>query len=220
MALVYGIANKKGGVGKSSIANLFAITSANEPINKKVLVIDATNNKLLSYLSSYNNQGYYTCLSSELDEVPQVLATEALNYDVILIDFSTDSSESGFKSAAMCCSFFIIPTGVGIMDQISTKDFLGDIEEVTKLRKAAGYDTDYKVLASNVSNSEYGDELYKVLDKQKVNHFEFSLVNNLNIGELIDAGKPVMDYVTEGVGWTEAQDIFHKVFIEFHSLTE
>ena len=217
MALVFGIANKKGGVGKSSIAHLFAITSAAEPINKKVLVIDASENKLLTFLNAYNKQSVYSFVKSSLEEVPQILAAESDSYDVVLIDFPVNVELPDFMTAAICCSDFIVPTGVGIMDQIATKDCLDSLNEVKSLRKAAGYNTNIKVLASNIDNEALGLEFYKVLDAQEIAHFKGSLIKNIDISQSIESCQQVMDYVTEGVGWTPAQDIFHKVFIEFHS---
>lgn len=220
MAIVFGVANKKGGVGKSSIINLFATTSSNQPINKKVLVIDATNNKLLTYLSSYHNDCLYKVVKSDLGIVPKILAAEAEDYDLIFIDFPNDIDEVGFKTAAICCSHFIIPTGVGIMDQIATKDFLTLVGDVTSLRKAAGYNTDYRVILTQVVEESHANELYELLDNQGIPHFEGALLYNDEIANAIDSGTPLMDYVTEGVGWTLGQEIFHKVFIEYHSITE
>ncbi len=220
MAIVFGVANKKGGVGKSSVISLFATTSSNQPINKKVLVIDATENKLLTYLSAYYNEPLYKVVKSDLGMVPKILAAEAEDYDVIFVDFPNDVNKAGFKTALICCSHMIIPTGVGIMDQIATKDFLTLVEDVISLRKAAGYNTDSRVLVTNSDKEDHANELYDLLNKQGVPHFEGSLLKNNEIANAIDSGLPIMDYVTEGVGWTVGQEIFHKVFIEYHSITE
>lgn len=56
-------------------------------------------------------------------------------------------------TAAICCSDFIVPTRVSIMDQIATKDCLESLGEVKSVRKAAGYNTNIKVLASNIKKS-------------------------------------------------------------------
>lgn len=218
MALVFGVVNKKGGVGKSSIAHLFAITSSNEPINKKVLVVDASENKSLTYLNAYSKQTKYSFVKASLIEVPQVLAAEAAEYDAVIIDFPINSDLPGYMTAALCCSDFTVPTGVGILDQIASKDCLETLKEVSNLRKAAGYDTSIKVLASNIASNDQGAELYDLLDQQKIKHYEASLLNNVEIAHAIENSTPIMDYVTEGVGWTASQEIFHKVFIEFHSL--
>jgi len=220
MTPVIGIANKKGGVGKSSITHLFSFTSANVPIDKKVLVIDCSENKGLTYLSLFNNQSTYTIVQSDLIGVPKVLNAEVDNFELIIIDFPTHTGMPGFKTAALCCSNFIIPTGVGIMDQISTKSFLGEVEEIEKLRKAAGYETDVCVLATNTHSLEEVNSFYNTLNQQKIKHFEYGLLTDAYIAYAIEKSGPVMDYVTEGVDWTPAQHIFHNVFIEFHKQFE
>lgn len=220
MAIVFGVANKKGGVSKSSIISLFATTSSNEPINKKVLVIDLTENKLLTYLSAYQKNTLFKVVKSGMENVPKILAAESHNYDVIFIDFPCNTDDGSFKTAAICCSQFIIPSGVGIMDQIATKAFLSVMEEVKSLREAAGYQLQYKVLATQTEKEAYAEEFYSLLDDQDVPHFEGAFGLNDEIANSIDSGKPLMDYVTEGIGWTPGQEIFHKIFIEYHSITE
>ena len=220
MAFVFGVANKKGGVGKSSIISLFAGTSSNQPINKKVLVIDATYNKLLTFITTYQNTSLFKVVKTDLESVPKILAGVSNEYDIVFIDFPNNTNAIGYKTAAICCSHFIIPSGVGIMDQIATKDFLSLITEIASLRKAAGYSTDYRVMATQNFNEVYSNDFYALLDDQGVPHFEGALGYNDEIANAIDSGTPLMDYVTEGIGWTIGQEIFHKVFIEYHSLTE
>jgi len=220
MTQVFGVANLKGGVGKSSLIHLFALTSGNDPINKKVLVIDASENKQLTYLNAFSNQDKYTIVKSQLNAVPNILAAEAENFDLIFIDFSQNIESSDFQKALLCCSGIIIPTGAGIMDQMATKSFLEIADEIIKLRKAAGYSTLRKVLVSNVSHEQDAFELIEILSKQGVDHFEFPLLRHASLGYSIEKSMPVMDYVTEGIDWTEEQNIFHKVFIEFHGITE
>lgn len=62
-----------------------------------------------------------------------------------------------------------------------------------------------------------GAELYNILDAQGIKYFKESLLTYEDISQLIGACEQVVDYFTEGVGWTPSQEMFHKVFIEFHS---
>jgi cellulose biosynthesis protein BcsQ len=220
MTTVIGIVSRKGGTGKSSICNLFAITLANKPIEKKVLVIDASDNKSLSYLNVYKEQSFYKIVQNSIDNVPKILAAESDNYDLIFIDFPNNSELNGFKTASLCCNRFIIPTGVGIMDQIATKEMLSELSEIKSLRKAAGFSTSVMVLPSKINNQNAVNELFVLLDKQKIQHFEFPLLNDEDLAYLIEQNRPIMDYVTEGIDWTSGQEIFHNVFIEFHKQLE
>lgn len=221
MTTVIGISNKKGGVGKTSVCQLFAITSANQPIDKRVLVIDASDNKSLAFLNAYQTQNLYKIVQSDVKEVPQILAAESENYDLIFVDFPINPEVQGYKTAAMCCSYFIVPTGLSIVDQIVTKDTIEELQEIKKLRKAAGFYTNIKVLASNINGTtEEVQELYAMLDGQKIDHYAFGLFKNEEIQYKIDQNEPVMDYVTDGIDWTPGQDVFHGVFIEFHKQLE
>lgn len=221
MTTVIGILNKKGGVGKTSVTQLFAITSANQPIAKSVLVIDASDNKSLTFLNAYQPQELYKVVQSDVVDVPKILAAESNNYDLVFIDFPINSETNGYKTAAMCCSHFIVPTGLSITDQIVAKDTLEELQETQKLRKAAGFETNIKVLVSNViAEKEEVKELYSALDKQKISHYEYALNWNNEIQYHLEQNQPVMDYVTEGIDWTPGQDVFHNVFIEFHKQLE
>ena len=220
MTTVIGIVSSKGGTGKSSICNLFAITLANKPIDKRVLVIDATENKSLSYLNVYKEQSFYKIVQNSIDNVPKILAAESDNYDLIFVDFPNNSSLIGYNTASLCCNHFIIPTGVGIMDQIATKESLSELSEIKKLRKAAGFNTSIKVLPSRVNNKEAVQDLYVLLNKQNIEHFEFPLSTDEDLAYLIEQNQPIMDYVTEGIDWTSGQVVFHNVFIEFHKQLE
>ncbi len=220
MTTVIGIVSSKGGTGKSSICNLFAITLANKPIEKKVLVIDASDNKSLSYLNVYKEQSFYKIVQNSIDNVPKILAAESDNFDLIFIDFPSNSELNGFKTASLCCNRFIVPTGVGIMDQIATKETLSELNEIKSLRNAAGFSTSVMVLPSKINNQNAVNELFVLLDKQKIQHFEFPLLNDEDLAYLIEQNRPIMDYVTEGIDWTSGQEIFHNVFIEFHKQLE
>lgn len=48
--------------------------------NKKVLVRDASENKLLILLKAYNKQSLYSFVKSSLEEVPQILAGKSNNF--------------------------------------------------------------------------------------------------------------------------------------------
>jgi cellulose biosynthesis protein BcsQ len=220
MTTVIGIVSNKGGTGKSSICNLFAITLANKPIEKRVLVIDASENKSLSYLNVYKAQSFYKIVQNSIDNVPKILAAESDNYDLIFIDFPSNSDLVGYKTASLCCNRFIVPTAVGIMDQIATKETLSELNEIKSLREAAGFSTSIKVLPSRVNNQEAVQDLFDLLDNQKIEHFEYPLLNDEDLAFLIEQNKPIMDYVTEGIDWTSGQEIFHNVFIEFHKQLE
>jgi NAD(P)-dependent dehydrogenase (short-subunit alcohol dehydrogenase family) len=48
------------------------------------------------------------------------------------------------------------------------------------------------------------------------NRFAYSMTKGAVLTMTYSIAK---DYITEGIKWTNTQDLFHKVFIEFHNLT-
>lgn len=216
MALVISMVSCKGGVGKSMLSHLFAVTLAGAPINKKVLVLDASVSKSLSYLTVLYNQDKYKLLSVDVDDIPTVLSKAANDYDLIFLDVPSDIENPKVKKALVCCDQFVVLSNAEMSAQIGCKKTLEVLLEIDKLRAAAGFTTITKVLANDVEKAKDGGELYALLKKQGITHFEQSLVHNKHFGYNYNNCSAMMDYVTQGVAWSNAQDIFHSVFIEFH----
>lgn len=216
MALVVSVASCKGGVGKSMLSHLFAITLAGAPINKKVLLIDSSNSKTVSYLSVLNNQNTYEVMSAVVSEIPALLSAVASNYDVIFLDLPSNIQSAEVKKALVCCDQVVVPVSAEISAQLGCKITVEALGEVSKLRTAAGFDTVIKVLANGIQQQKDGADLYALLQNQAVVHFEHSIIYNKDFGYNFNKSIAMMDYVTQGVAWSQAQDIFHSVFIEFH----
>lgn len=220
MARIIGIGNQKGGVAKSTLIHLFSLTLSENPINKSVLVLDATPNRSLAFLSQLESNKHYHVIGCAPSEIPECISKYADQVDLIFLDLPSNFEQVGVKSAWLCCDTILVPSRAGLTDQVATKLFLSEIEEIQKVRSAAGYETDLFLIPSLYLQEEHKTALQKQWENAKLPYFESGYPMQTDLQYFSEHFQPVMDYVTEGAEWTEYQHAFHGVFIEFYNYLE
>lgn len=220
MAFIIGIGNSKGGVGKSSLTHLFSITISNQPIAKKVLVIDATPNRHLSFLSQVKSNEWYSVVSCQPENIPTHLNKYADQVDIIFIDFPQEINLPGVKTGMLCCDTFLIPTRTSLPDQIATKLYLETIEEISKIRIAKGYPFYYFLIPSLYIDQDDIYPLHEAWEKNKIPFLKYGLPLNKQLALMCEDFEPIMDYVTDGIAWKDYQTHFHNGFIELYNFLE
>lgn len=143
---IVSVANRKGGVGKSTVSVLLAAALAKER-KKQVVVIDADDQQ--SVVELYQSERVvfpderplFDVAPMPPGDVPAWLAQHAHQYDVIVIDPPriTESRTTGpiSRILALCDAVFIPLLGSGI-DASSTLDFLRLVDAIGRMRESAG----------------------------------------------------------------------------------
>lgn len=110
MAIIFTIANRKGGVGKTTLATNLAVALSNKG---KTLLVDADDQR-----SAYNWNEYRTDKLNSIAVLENLSDTlEPLNndYDFILIDVAGRDSQI-FREALLISDKLIVPTQASILD--------------------------------------------------------------------------------------------------------
>ena len=138
---IFSVANRKGGVGKTTLTILLATSLARE--GKRVLLLDCDNQR-----SAYD---YHCAESQSYDEEPpykiETLEPRFLHdylqlyreqYDVIFIDMprmTDDAQDSATVQLLTYCDSILVPVVAGQFDALSTNDFLKTLRSIADFKK-------------------------------------------------------------------------------------
>ncbi|MBF7683894.1 AAA family ATPase [Acinetobacter sp. B5B] len=110
MALIITIANRKGGVGKTTIATNLAVALQNKG---KTLLVDADEQRSSFRWNDYRDNK--VDVLSAHKNILDVLEPKSKEYDFILIDLAGRDSEA-FREALLVTDKLIIPTQASLLD--------------------------------------------------------------------------------------------------------
>ncbi len=161
-AKIISIANRKGGVGKTTLSILLATALAKQK-NLKVCLLDTDSQK-----SALNRRLIEQAQNGTIDPpypiehvFPKYLTMElkhrSEDYDVILIDVPrlTDSEKDAeIVTAIVHCDDVIIPTTPAEMDVVATNDFLQIVRDVQEKRKELGMPFSYHLVVNKWNNTK------------------------------------------------------------------
>lgn len=160
-AKIISIANRKGGVGKTTLSILLATSLAKDK-GLKVCLLDIDSQKSAidrRRIEQSQNDGLEPPYPIEF-VFPKYLTMElkhrSENYDVIIIDVPrlTDSEkDTEIITAIVHCDDVIIPTAPAEMDVVSTNDFLKLVRDVEQKRKELNFPFSYHVLINKWDNT-------------------------------------------------------------------
>lgn len=147
MARIISIANRKGGVGKTTITLLLATALAKEK-NKKVLVVDCDNQRSAADYQKFEMNANGTEPPYQVEALDARFLYDYLKlysdkYDIIFIDMprmTDDSKDSATVQILTYCDSILIPVVAGQFDALSTKDFLDTIRELANWKREKGFD--------------------------------------------------------------------------------
>ncbi len=131
------LCNKKGGVGKTTLAvNLAALFSR----NNNVLLVDAdeqaTAMKFREKRSEVEGVSQFSAVQILTKTIHQDIRT--MTADVVIIDVGAGDSKV-FRSALMCSQLVIVPFKATVFDIESTQEALEIIDEIRTAQKFALY---------------------------------------------------------------------------------
>lgn len=147
---VIAVANRKGGVGKSTVAMLLASALASD--GRRVLILDCDEQATVSNIATLEAATY--------DEAEPLVAVEDLaprfvldflrahgdKYDVILIDvprITEDKTNTALAQLLALCDSVLIPVLGSHVDAISTREFLKLVEGIAEYKRDNGIPFSY-----------------------------------------------------------------------------
>lgn len=160
-AKIISVANRKGGVGKTTLSILLA-TALAETQGLKVCLLDTDSQKsAVSRRLIEQAQNPDAKIPYPIEHVfPKYLTMELKHrnddYDVILIDVPrlTDSEKDAeVVTAIVHCDDVVIPTTPAEMDVVATNDFLKIVQDVKEKRNELGMPFSYHLMVNKWNNT-------------------------------------------------------------------
>ena len=141
-ARIISVANRKGGVGKTTITIILATALALEK-KKKVLLLDCDNQRSAFDYSSIQKQVYGEEAPYEIRTLHPKYIFDELRYnsekfDIIFIDIprmTDDSKDGSVIQVLTCCDTILIPVVAGNLEALSTKDFVKTLKGIEAFKK-------------------------------------------------------------------------------------
>jgi len=161
-AKIISIANRKGGVGKTTLSILLATCLSKEK-NLKVCLLDtdsqksAVNRRLIEQAQNEGEAPPYSIEHVFPKYLTMELKHRSKDYDVILIDVPrlTDSEKDAeIVTAIVHCDDVIIPTTPAEMDVVATNDFLEIVRDVKDKRQELGMPFSYHLVINKWNNTK------------------------------------------------------------------
>lgn len=182
-AKIISIANRKGGVGKTTISILLATTLAVEG-KKRVLLLDTDSQRSAHDYYQLQRNAY------EGEEPPytvQVLQPRYLydeirfsqdKYDVILIDIprmTDEAKDNVIVQTLTCCDVILIPIVAGNLEALSTRDFIQVVQEIDAFKKEKKIPFQYKGFLNKRNRRKENAEAITFMENLGVPMFKNSL---------------------------------------------
>ena len=141
-AKIISVANRKGGVGKTTLTIILATALALEK-KKKVLLLDCDNQRsAFDYFSIqkqiYGEEPPYEIRTLHPKYIFDELRFSSEKFDVIFIDIprmTDDSKDGSVVQVLTCCDTILIPVVAGNFEALSTRDFIKTLKGIDDFKK-------------------------------------------------------------------------------------
>ena len=187
-ARILSVANRKGGVGKSTITTLLASALAIDK-KKKICIVDCDSQKSITKYREMEINAFpedkvpYTIEALPFKFLHDFLRFNKSKYDYIFIDIPriTDNEEGNQLLQILgFCDGILIPFLGGVYESLSTKDFINAIQVLATYKKSVSIDFAYYGVLNRKSRKKENQETIDFLTSEGLTVFESSL-NNLKL---------------------------------------
>jgi len=183
MARIISVANRKGGVGKTTLTLLLASSLAIDK-KKKVLVLDCDNQRSAFDYRQFEQRAYdnseapYKIETLEPRFLFDYLKLYSNQYDVVFIDMprmTDNSKDSATVQLLTYCDSILIPVVAGQFDALSTKDFFGLVQELANWKREKGFDFFYYGFLNKKNSRKDNERAVDYMKKLGLEMFDNSL---------------------------------------------
>ena len=187
-AKVLSIANRKGGVGKSTITTLLA-TALSIDKKKKVCIVDCDNQKSITKYREMEIAAFpdekvpYVIEALHFKFLHDFIQFNKTKYDFIFIDIPriTDNDEgSQLLQILGFCDGILVPFLGGVYESLSTKDFIKAIQVLGDYKKSVSVDFEFYGVLNRKSRRKDNQETIEYLESEGLDVFNNSL-NSLKL---------------------------------------
>jgi chromosome partitioning protein len=145
---IISVANRKGGVGKSTVTMLLAAALAKQH-GRRVLVLDADEQRTINDTADIIDAGLYPDMLPLYDvravtagNIFDVIRAEAAGYDIVFIDpprVTEDKTDGVLGQLMTACDLVLVPALGSQIDMLSTLNFVMLLKKIAKIKTSAGF---------------------------------------------------------------------------------
>ena len=177
---IISVANRKGGVGKSTITILLATSIANQ-FGKKILVLDLDSQETSKYVYdidvAVDRKPLFDIISTHSRALVDVLRENDGKYDIILLDLpriteKITDAENSVLNGVIFSDAVLIPTVGTVLDVASTHGFYQMVKEFHEYKKKNKQPYKYRVLVNRSNYRATNDHAVEYMKKEKMKLME------------------------------------------------
>lgn len=149
---IVSVANRKGGVGKSTVTMLLAAALAKQH-GRRVLVLDTDEQRSISETADIIDIGLYPDAPALYDVralapvfVFDFIRAYASEYDIVFIDpprVTEDKTDGVLGQLMTACDVVLVPALGSQIDMLSTLNFVMLLRKIKNFKHGAGFDFDF-----------------------------------------------------------------------------
>ena len=214
---IISVANRKGGVGKSTMTILLATSTANQ-FGKKILVLDLDSQETVKELYDIDvaveKEPLFDIISTDSKRMEFELEKNFGKYDVIFIDSPriTEFSNSGnVANASIHSDSVLIPALGTVPDVLSTINFYNIIKDLHEYRKSQNLPFKYRVFINRSNDRVTNEYSVDYMKKEKIKLMENRL-GDYAIFQNVSTAEDILETAEGQKRWKPFFDEFCETF--------
>ena len=178
MTKIISITNRKGGVGKSTLAVLLAGCLAKD---RKVLILDCDEQRSIESLAAlernmYEGDPLFDVEGIALQFVYDFLKLKGDQYDVIFLDVPRfTGSDSATMQTLGCCDAVLIPCLGSTLEVLSIIDFINALQTLSDYKEKNNIGFNFFGVMNRVTRRSENNETKQILESRGLPMFDSSL---------------------------------------------